>query len=317
VPFLGTVNLWLLKGEPLTLVDTGPRNDEALEALEEQLAEHGIAVEDLELVLLTHHHLDHSGLAATLKRRSGAQIAALRPTAAWGIGYHDRLTVERDFTMSLLAAHGVRPQLVAESESFWDHIVRDSEDFDTDQILADGDLIQAGGRTLRALHRPGHSASDTVFVDDAASIAFVGDHLLAEITSGAELMPSELPGDGHRRALVEYLANLRRTATMPLLLCLSGHGPEIRDHKRLIEERLQFHASRLDNVARGIQAEGSTAFQLAGTLWPPDVVESQPVLVVWEVLGHLDVLLGAGVVTVEVDDAGRHLFFRHGQQVGP
>ena len=35
VPFLGTVNLWLLRGEPLTLVDTGPRSDEALWALEQ------------------------------------------------------------------------------------------------------------------------------------------------------------------------------------------------------------------------------------------------------------------------------------------
>ena len=37
VPYLGSVNLWLLEGEPLTLVDTGPRNTVALETLEEQL----------------------------------------------------------------------------------------------------------------------------------------------------------------------------------------------------------------------------------------------------------------------------------------
>ena len=33
VPYLGTVNLWLLRGDPLTLVDTGPKSDEAVWAL--------------------------------------------------------------------------------------------------------------------------------------------------------------------------------------------------------------------------------------------------------------------------------------------
>ena len=36
VPYLGSVNVWLLPGEPLTLVDTGPANDEALGSLEQQ-----------------------------------------------------------------------------------------------------------------------------------------------------------------------------------------------------------------------------------------------------------------------------------------
>ena len=37
VPYLGSVNLWLLEGDPLTLVDAGPANDEALAALGREL----------------------------------------------------------------------------------------------------------------------------------------------------------------------------------------------------------------------------------------------------------------------------------------
>ena len=61
LPHLCTVSLWLLKGEPLTLSDAGPSNRELLVSLEEQLAERGLGVDDLELLLNTHHHLDHSG----------------------------------------------------------------------------------------------------------------------------------------------------------------------------------------------------------------------------------------------------------------
>ena len=66
---VGSVNAWLLRGDPLTLIDTGPRNEEALAALEAGLREHGVRIEDLELVLGTHHHMDHVGLIATIQRR--------------------------------------------------------------------------------------------------------------------------------------------------------------------------------------------------------------------------------------------------------
>src|SRR3954471_7078519 len=87
LPHVGSVNAWLLPGEPLTLIDTGPCNEEALTALETGLARGGVRIEDIELILVTHHHLDHSGLAATIAARSGARIAAYERAAAYGVQY--------------------------------------------------------------------------------------------------------------------------------------------------------------------------------------------------------------------------------------
>ena len=203
IPWIGSVNLWLLRGGPLTLIDTGPATDEARPALERQLAEHGVAVEDIELLLITHHHLDHSGLGAWIKERSGAEIVAHKGTARWLREYHERAADERRFTVGLMAAHGVPEELIAETEEFFAYIVRAGSTFEVDRVLVDGERVQAGGRTLRVVFRPGHSATDTIYVDDLAREAFVGDHLLATITSGAELVPTELPGDERRRALLE------------------------------------------------------------------------------------------------------------------
>ena len=122
-------------------------------------------------------------------------------------------------------------------------------------MLSDGDSVEAGGLTLRAVFRPGHSTTDTLFVDDDHGGAFVGDHLLANITSGAEIMPTELPGDERRRALLEYLSNLRKTEVMQLTTCYPGHGPTIADHRALIAERLAFHSDRLDRIA-GVRRRG-------------------------------------------------------------
>jgi glyoxylase-like metal-dependent hydrolase (beta-lactamase superfamily II) len=312
VPYLGSVNVWLLPGEPLTIVDTGLANDEALGSLEQQLAAHGHALEDIELVLITHHHLDHAGLAGLIKDRAGAEIAAHRATAQWGRSYNEHLAEERDFTVELLRAHGVPDKLVAATEPFFAYIRDHSRGFETDRTLRDGDRIVAGGRTLRVVFRPGHSTTDTLFVDDDAGDAFVGDHLLAHITSGAELMPTELPGDERRQALLEYLSNLRKTQVMRLSTCYPGHGPPIDDHRRLIDERMAFHSARLDAIADAVEDGCETAFDIAGRLWPDEIVQTQSVLAVWEVLGHLDILVNRGTVSEAIDDSGRHRFHTKG-----
>src|SRR3954462_1529014 len=92
---VGSVNAWLLPGEPLTLVDTGPRDDAALAALEAGLREHGLRIEDIELGLATHHPVDHIGLAATIARRSGARIAALDRLADYAARYDDEVEEDR------------------------------------------------------------------------------------------------------------------------------------------------------------------------------------------------------------------------------
>jgi glyoxylase-like metal-dependent hydrolase (beta-lactamase superfamily II) len=308
VPYLGTVNLWLLRGEPLTLVDTGPRSDEALQALERQLQERGLAVEDIELLLLTHHHLDHTGLAGHIRERSGARVAALEATSAWGVGYHQQAAAERRFTETLLAEHGVPDRLVVDTEPFWEHIIRGSADYETDVLLADGDEIQAGGRTLRTVHRPGHSITDTLFVDDAANEAIVGDHLLATITSGAETTQSDLPAGGRRRALFDYLTGLRLTAAMNLGRCYSGHGPIIDNPAKLIDERFAFHSARLDRITEIVEGGADTAFAISQALWSEEVAATQTVLAVWEVLGHLDILVNRGTLTEDVEHSGAHSF---------
>jgi glyoxylase-like metal-dependent hydrolase (beta-lactamase superfamily II) len=64
-PFpVGPVNVHLILRDPVTIVDSGPLTDSAWEVLVAGLAAHGLAVADVEQILLTHGHHDHYGLAA-------------------------------------------------------------------------------------------------------------------------------------------------------------------------------------------------------------------------------------------------------------
>ncbi|MDP9188552.1 MAG: MBL fold metallo-hydrolase, partial [Actinomycetota bacterium] len=59
-PFaVGRVNCYLIADRPLTLVDTGPNSGKALDELEHQLADIGHRIDELELIVITHQHIDH------------------------------------------------------------------------------------------------------------------------------------------------------------------------------------------------------------------------------------------------------------------
>ena len=103
LPHVGSVNAWLLPGDPVTLIDTGPREDEALAALEAGLRREDLRLEDVELVLATHHHLDHVGLAATIQRRSGATVAVLDRMADYASRYSAEVEEDRRFARARVA----------------------------------------------------------------------------------------------------------------------------------------------------------------------------------------------------------------------
>jgi glyoxylase-like metal-dependent hydrolase (beta-lactamase superfamily II) len=307
LPHIRSVNIWLLRGDPLTLIDTGPCTDDALTALESGLRREGLRVEDIELVIPTHHHLDHSGLAATIAARSGARVAALDRVADYGARYAERSAADRSFSRELMRHHGVPESVIEANEGFWDYIRETSAPFGTDVVLTDGDVITAGGRDLRVLARPGHSTTDTLFVDEQSATAFVGDHLLAGISSNAEIVPVAEPTGSRPRARIEYLANLKRTASMPLDLLLTGHHDSVTNHAGLVSRRFSEHRRRCRRILDVLEHDPAQAYGIAGHLWSARTVSEQPLLVVWEVLGHLDLLLDDGRVSEQkLEDGSRY-----------
>jgi hypothetical protein len=91
---------------------------------------------------------------------------------------------------------------------------------------------------------------------------------------------------------------------MPLARLLTGHGAPVTDHARLVDVRLRDHRRRGERILAVLGGGRRTAFEIAGGLWPEQTVMQQPLLVVWEVIGNLELLLAAGAVTEHVGDAG-------------
>jgi glyoxylase-like metal-dependent hydrolase (beta-lactamase superfamily II) len=299
-PFMvGRVNAYLIEDSPLTLVDSGPNSAKALDELEQALAARGHAIEDIELLVISHQHMDHFGLASILARRSGAEVAALETLAPYLSSYGQETDLDDRFAEGLMLRHGIPPEVVSALQAVSAGFRAWGSAVEVTRPLPAGGELALRDRTLRVLHRPGHSPSDTVFLDEQRSILLAADHLIAHISSNpliARPLGAEPDYRGPRpQALITYMASLEATRAMELSLVLPGHGRPITDHVSLIDERFRLHARRASKIHRLIAAEPRSAHEIAQELWG-NVAVTQAYLTLSEVLGHVDLLLRDGLV---------------------
>ena len=300
-PFaVGRVNCYLIEDEPLTLIDTGPNSGKALDELESQLAEHGHSIDELELLIITHQHIDHLGLAEIVVQRSGAEVAALGAATERLANFDEDAEAEDRFAVDLMLRNGIPEEVTVAlrsvSRSFrgWGSHVQVTKPLD------DGESLSFRNRSLEAIHRPGHSPSDTVFWDEQRKILIAADHLIAHISSNP-LISRPLDGSAERpQALVTYIESMRKTREMPAEIVLSGHGDPVTEHVSLIDERIRKHERRKEKIYKLIAEQPRSGFEIAQAIWG-NVAVTQAFLTLSEVIGHADLLVNEGRVR-EIQD---------------
>ncbi len=297
-PFaVGEVNCYLLTGSPLTLVDTGPNSGTALDRIEQGLAEHRLRVEDLELIVLTHQHMDHQGLLEILARRSGADVSALAQLAPWLADYRASTKADDEYAQRTMRLHGLPDEINTLLGVLSAGLHGYGSSGEVTVPLSDGDTIVMGGHSYTVHHRPGHSPSDTVFHDPETGLLIGGDHLLAHISSNALVtrpLGDAAPGP-RPTPLIAYSTSLAATRELSVSNLLTGHGETIRDHVSLIDARLRDQERRARKLLSLLSDGPLTAYELAQQMWGR-VALTQAYLTLSEVLGHLDLLLVDGSV---------------------
>jgi glyoxylase-like metal-dependent hydrolase (beta-lactamase superfamily II) len=296
-PFaVGRVNCYLVEGSRLILIDAGPNSERSLEELEAMIGTAGHAIEDIDLVIATHQHIDHIGLIQTVADRAGAEVAALDRSVERLANFGLNADAEDDMAVSLMLRHGISEEIattlkaVSSTYRGWGNRV------EVTLPLAAGATIEIGGMEMEIHHRPGHSPSDTIFFDPASGIAFGGDHLLSHISSNP-LIARPLDGEGERtRSLIDYTDSLQKTREMEVEVMFSGHGDPVTGHRELIDSRLAAQDRRREKIFGIIEAGPISAYGIAEAIWG-DVAVTQAYLTLSEVIGHVDVLLEEGRVS--------------------
>ncbi len=291
-PFLvGPVNAYLVRGDRLTLIDTGPATDSAYETLVAGLRAHHVQPSDLEAILVTHGHVDHVGNLARLVEESGATAyghdsAAVRPE-----DWDAKEQRSHEFILASLKSFGA-PQSILDAttqtragfKSMASHVPLDH-------------LLEHEDRALEfsVHHVPGHSASDTLYVNDASGIAFTGDHLLRRVSPTPLLRAAE-DGKSRARSLLEYQKSLAYTRALPITTCYPGHGEPFTSHAAVIDRWLARLEKRTAKVLEFLNDGPLTPMDVCSRLYPD--LNSETVYIGLAVaIGHLDVLEVRGHVT--------------------
>lgn len=261
---LDGVNVHLIEGTgPTTLVDAGIPWPATLEALRAAMAEVGVAIEDVEQLLLTHHHFDHVGLATEIAALSGATIAALPAVSDVIADPLAHFVHELEWAERHAARHGAPDELLDGTRRS-QPLMRRVRAGEVGRPLEDGDVLDAGDLRLTVRHRPGHSPTDTIFEDGRQGLAFVGDHLwhAAPVTPvlGAGFAPDARPA-------ADYLAGLERTRQSPAARLLTGHGRPVDDAERLVAERLQALGRRVERARGALTDEPATTWEVGLRIW--------------------------------------------------
>lgn len=285
--YVGDVNVYLIKEDPLTLIDVGPKTDDAYRTLVEKLGRIGVRLADIRRIVLTHAHEDHCGLAK--KVRDEAKDAEIL-VHEWETGHlFGRLA--RDQHRDLLLRSGVPPAVFEDMRALYQEIslLTDSLEDGDYQTLEDESELQFDGGSLRVLHTPGHTPGSCSFVREANRTLICGDCVLKRITPNPIVSPD--PIDPLRRfpSLGEYLVSLARLREFRPTLSYGGHGEPISDFEEIFHRYVRAIDERQRRVLSLISKDGVTAFEIASHLFATSFDHGvHRFLAISEAIAHLD-----------------------------
>jgi glyoxylase-like metal-dependent hydrolase (beta-lactamase superfamily II) len=267
-------------GSGVVLVDTGLSEAGALGELERALAQAGLRLEHVRLLVCTHAHADHYGLAGPIVEAAGCELwmhpnhahttrAALDPDA----GLERRIEVARhsgvpQSALESLAARRGRGMGVAE-------VVLPDRD------LVPGVEVDTDLGVWRVYETPGHAPSHVALHQPDRGLLLSGDHLLGRISLYFDYGHTPDPAG-------EFLASLDVVDRLDGRLCLAGHGRPFRDVAAKIDANRSLVAEHLELLRGALGAGPRTPFEVV-----PDLVGTEdlsPMILNWglsQVLSYL------------------------------
>jgi glyoxylase-like metal-dependent hydrolase (beta-lactamase superfamily II) len=185
-------------------------------------------------ILLSHAHLDHSGLCDSLRAATGAQVLSFGDARSG-----------RSAAMQRLADDG----MTGGGEGI-------DQGFAPDRHIADGEVLSLGDLQVEVLHCPGHMGGHLCFA--LGDLAFTGDHVMG----WASTLVS--PPDGDMRA---YMASLAKLATRPWAQFFPGHGEVISTPAARLSELKAHRLARESAILAALKSAAMTPAELAARIY--------------------------------------------------
>jgi glyoxylase-like metal-dependent hydrolase (beta-lactamase superfamily II) len=292
-----STNAYLIAArEGWILVDCGSALPPGWPAMEVALASAGADAVDVKLLVVTHSHADHRGLAADVVRETGC-------TMAMGPAPHPVLDVLRDPSIPLDArrAAGLREGIPRPAlDRFVDDLPGDDGLYPEavpDRALADGEEIDSLAGPWRVIPVPGHSG-DQIALWNARHRQLISADLA--LPGPAAYLEYGTRPDPH----ADQLASLERVIALEPELVLAGHGRPIADGTAFLGQCREKALAKLRSVSDALGATPLSAWEIAATMTPSDADAGWWQRSMAESLSVLEHLESRGHARSLVDDGG-------------
>ena len=211
-PFTYTgTGVYIVGDKNVAVIDPGPNTDSHRNALLSALEGRNVTH-----VLVTHHHIDHSPLAAPLAEQFGCEVYGYGKQVIPPAGGEVRLEAGDDLS------------------------------FKPDVEIRDGEVFEGDGWTLEAIHTPGHTSNHMCFALHEENTLFSGDHIMGWSTSVVS------PPDGH---MGDYLNSLEKILGRSFDRIIPTHGPVIEDPAPFVRAYIDHRLDRERQIC-GALSEG-------------------------------------------------------------
>lgn len=302
--YIGAVNVYLIKEDPVTIIDTGPKTREAVDALRAGLRQAGLSVNDIRRIVLTHAHEDHCGLARALRDEAKDAEVFVHD---WETG-HRAGRLEHEENLRLLERAGVPDDEIQSMRQLYEDVRQYADSLEDDHWteLVDGTELEFDTGALRVIHTPGHTPGSCSFLREADRTIIAGDCVLKRITPNPVISPDPIDPSRRFKSLAEYLVSLARVRSFAPTLIYGGHGEPIHDFEELFNRYLRAVRERQDTVIAFVPKNGATAWEVSRQMFP-DADDVHRFLAVSEAVAHLDYAQGEGKIEVELSD-GREVY---------
>lgn len=291
-PFpIGDVNVYLLKGERLTLVDAGPKTEKAWGSLTSQLRELDLRPEDIEQVILTHDHPDHAGLLDFFP--DSMEVYGHPLNERWIHPTEDFLQEFITFFSSFFLKCGVPEEYLTALTDLKQMLKYSCSRSLTGALLEK--MTPPGLPEWQVIETPGHAQSQIALFREKDGILIGGDVVLAHVSPNPLLEPP-VPGESARpKPLLQHNHSLQKLLSYPIQKVYTGHGKEIDQLAELIEQRLITQHDRAMKVNQFLKESELTVFEICRRLFP-SAYQNQLFLTLSETIGQLDYLASIGEI---------------------
>lgn len=249
----------------VAIVDPGPDDADHIKAV---LA--AVDGEQVEALLITHTHRDHSPASQAVAEATGAP--------AYGFGPHPPADDDD-----------------GKSEE------RGDLRFAPDAAVVHGDVVDGPGWSFECLYTPGHISNHIAYRWQEAAGVFTGDHIMGWSTT---IVP---PPDGN---MTDYLASLRLLAESPDdRVYWPTHGPPVTKPHALVEALYAHRLDRERQILECLAFGPQTIAEMVAVMYA-DVASELHEPAARSVLAHLIAMTGDGRVSTDGEVTAEAVYYQ-------